>query len=97
MTQCAPDWETSRRTREAYLDPLAETPGAVATTHEELVEVFRSGEYAGASAALRRAAFRARLCPYDDGRAAERVVRRVFLGEPAREQADAPSTAPAGS
>ena len=28
-----------------------------------------------------RAAFRARFCPYDDGHAAERVVRRVFLGE----------------
>jgi CRISPR system Cascade subunit CasB len=28
-----------------------------------------------------RAAFRARYCPYDDGRAAERVVRRLFLGE----------------
>ncbi|MEK8171135.1 hypothetical protein NKH77_21285 [Streptomyces sp. M19] len=26
----------------------------------------------------------ARFCPYDDGLAAERVVRRVFLDEPAR-------------
>ncbi|GAA2441776.1 hypothetical protein GCM10010433_48680 [Streptomyces pulveraceus] len=28
-----------------------------------------------------RAAFRARFCPYGDGRAAERVVRQVLLGE----------------
>jgi hypothetical protein len=33
------------------------------------------------SAAL-RAAFRERFCEFDDGRAAERVVRRVLLGEP---------------
>lgn len=30
---------------------------------------------------LRRAAFRARFCPYDDGHAAGRVVRRGFLGD----------------
>jgi CRISPR system Cascade subunit CasB len=28
-----------------------------------------------------RSAFRERFCPYDDGRAAERVVRHVVLGE----------------
>ena len=28
-----------------------------------------------------RTAFRERFCPYDDGRAAERVVRHVVLGE----------------
>ncbi|MGW4973965.1 CDP-glycerol glycerophosphotransferase family protein, partial [Streptomyces albidoflavus] len=34
-----------------------------------------------ASTSPRPAAFRTRFCPWDDGRAAERVVRRVFLGE----------------
>lgn len=81
----APDWEEYQRARGVYFDILAEGPGTVATTQEELVEVFLSGEYAGPVAAKRLSGFRARFCPYDDGRAAERVVRRVFLGEPAVE------------
>jgi hypothetical protein len=38
-----------------------------------------------------RAAFRGRFCSLDDGRAAERVVRRVWLGE--REAAPQPADA----
>ncbi|MGW2649830.1 bifunctional glycosyltransferase/CDP-glycerol:glycerophosphate glycerophosphotransferase [Streptomyces sp. NPDC001393] len=79
----APDWEEYRRSRGVYLDLLAEGPGAVATTQEALVEVFRSGEHTGPRAAERLAGFRDRFCPHDDGRAAERVVRSVFLGEAA--------------
>ncbi|MGW4562404.1 bifunctional glycosyltransferase/CDP-glycerol:glycerophosphate glycerophosphotransferase [Streptomyces sp. NPDC004561] len=77
----APDWEAYRRSRGVYLDLLAEGPGAVATTQDRLVEVFRSGEHTGPSAVKRLAGFRDRFCPHDDGRAAERVVRSVFLGE----------------
>ncbi|MGW2715907.1 CDP-glycerol glycerophosphotransferase family protein, partial [Streptomyces sp. NPDC001356] len=44
--------------------------------------VFRDGSYAGPGARALRAAFRERFCQFDDGRAAERVVRRVLLGEP---------------
>ncbi|OIK06449.1 hypothetical protein BIV23_08135 [Streptomyces monashensis] len=79
----APDWETYRRARGVYLDLLAEAPGAVATTQEQLAEIFLSGEYTGPRADEQRSGFRARFCPYDDGHAAERVVRSVFLGEPA--------------
>ena len=78
----APDWETYKRTRGVYFDLLAEPPGAVATTEEELIEVFRSGAACSSEAAKMRAEFRARFCVYDDGHAAERVIRRVFLGEP---------------
>ncbi|MER5614164.1 CDP-glycerol glycerophosphotransferase family protein [Streptomyces sp. NPDC002215] len=57
-----------------------DTPGAVSTTEDELLELFRAGEWCSARTAL-RAAFRERFCPYDDGHAAERVVRRLFLGD----------------
>ncbi|MER5259279.1 MULTISPECIES: bifunctional glycosyltransferase family 2 protein/CDP-glycerol:glycerophosphate glycerophosphotransferase [unclassified Streptomyces] len=83
----APDWQAYRLARGTYFDLLSgragETPGAVATTEEELVGLFRSGEWDTAEAAQLRKAFRARFCPYDDGGAAERVVRRLFLeGQP---------------
>ncbi|MFV5996710.1 bifunctional glycosyltransferase/CDP-glycerol:glycerophosphate glycerophosphotransferase [Streptomyces sp. NPDC056231] len=79
----APDWAAYRASRGTYFDLLSgrpgDTPGAVATTEDELLEVFRSGEWRSAETASLRAAFRERFCPYDDGRAAERVVRRLFL------------------
>ncbi|MFG2637229.1 CDP-glycerol glycerophosphotransferase family protein [Streptomyces sp. NPDC048362] len=78
----ADDWETYRITRGVYFDLVAEHPGQVARTQEELAEIFVSGAWRDESAAKKRAAFRRRFCEYDDGRAAERVVRRVFLGEP---------------
>ena len=75
------DWEVYRQARGVYFDVLAEPPGVVTRTEQELVEAFRSGEWRGAPARRLHAAFRERYCPYDDGLAAERVVRRVFLGE----------------
>ena len=66
---------------EAPVDEGA-APGQVARTQEELTEIFRSGAWRDETAAKARTAFRRRFCEYDDGRAAERVVRRVFLGEP---------------
>ncbi|GLX53493.1 transferase [Streptomyces hygroscopicus subsp. hygroscopicus] len=78
----ADDWETYRTTRGVYFDLMTDHPGQVARTQEELTEIFRSGAWRDDNAAKARAAFRRRFCEYDDGRAAERVVRRVFLGEP---------------
>ncbi|MEU1460985.1 CDP-glycerol glycerophosphotransferase family protein [Streptomyces sp. NPDC005727] len=78
----ADDWETYRTTRGVYFDLMADHPGQVARTQEELTEILTSGAWRDESAAKARAAFRRRFCEYDDGRAAERVVRRVFLGEP---------------
>ncbi|MET9297064.1 CDP-glycerol glycerophosphotransferase family protein [Streptomyces sp. NPDC003077] len=76
----ADDWEVYSAVRGVYFDLPAEGPGAVATTPEELAEVFRSGAWEDEAAARRLAQFRERFCEFDDGRAAERVVRRVFLG-----------------
>ncbi|MEU5524950.1 CDP-glycerol glycerophosphotransferase family protein [Streptomyces sp. NPDC047860] len=77
----ADDWETYRTTRGVYFDLMAEAPGPVARTQEELTEILTTDAWHDESAAKARAAFRRRFCEYDDGRAAERVVRRVFLGQ----------------
>jgi CDP-glycerol glycerophosphotransferase (TagB/SpsB family) len=78
----ADDWEVYRETRGVCFDLMETPPGPVARTPEELARLFADGSFAGPGSAALRAAFRERFCQFDDGRAAERVVRRVFLGEP---------------
>jgi CDP-glycerol glycerophosphotransferase len=78
----APDWQAYRDLRGVYFDLMAEPPGAVATTYPDLVDAFTSGAYADDRSAKARAHFRSRFCYLDDGGAAERVIRRVLLGEP---------------
>jgi CRISPR system Cascade subunit CasB len=75
------DWEAYQAARGTYFDVREFPPGAVARTEEELIDIFATDHWCGSRAAQLRAAFRERFCPYDDGFAAERVVRRVFLGE----------------
>lgn len=75
----AADWEAYRATRGTYLDLPATPPGPVARDLETLVGFFRDGEWRSARSTALRSAFRSRFCPYDDGLAAERVVRAVFL------------------
>ncbi|MFD5251245.1 CDP-glycerol glycerophosphotransferase family protein [Streptomyces bobili] len=79
----ADDWDVYTETRGVYFDLLAAPPGPVARTPGELARVFADGSYASAASRSLRDIFRARFCQFDDGRAAERVVRRVLLGEPA--------------
>jgi CDP-glycerol glycerophosphotransferase len=74
----AADWERYRRERGTYFDLLAEPPGIVETTEDGLTDALRSGRYRSTEAAERRAAFRKQFCAWDDGAAAERVVRRIF-------------------
>jgi CDP-glycerol glycerophosphotransferase len=87
----APDWETYRVVRGTYFDLMEEPPGAVARTEDELLDAFRTGAIRSEQADAARAAFRARFCTLDDGHAAERVVRRVWLGE--RDAVTAPTMA----
>jgi len=75
------DWEAYEAARGTYFDLRAFPPGAVARSEDELIDIFATGHWRGSRSAQLRAAFRERFCPYDDGRAAERVVRRVVLGE----------------
>ncbi|MFE3106228.1 CDP-glycerol glycerophosphotransferase family protein [Kitasatospora indigofera] len=74
----APDWEEYQEVRGVYFDLFAERPGAVTTDLEGLTRALLSGDSEPDS----RARFRERFCPWDDGGAAERVVRRVFPADP---------------
>lgn len=78
----ADDWEAYEAARGTYFDLRSCPPGAIARTQDELVDIFTTGHWQGSRSAQVRSAFRARFCSYDDGYAAERVVRRVFLGQP---------------
>ncbi|CAL9462168.1 bifunctional glycosyltransferase/CDP-glycerol:glycerophosphate glycerophosphotransferase [Streptomyces sp. enrichment culture] len=77
-----PDHEAYEAARGTYVDLRSFPPGAVARGEDELIDIFATGHWRGSRSAQLRAAFRERFCPYDDGRAAERVVRHVVLGEP---------------
>ncbi|MFJ8897699.1 MULTISPECIES: CDP-glycerol glycerophosphotransferase family protein [unclassified Streptomyces] len=77
----AGDREAYAAARGLYVDPWTFPPGPVADSEDELIEIFAGGRWCGARSAGQRAAFRDRFCPHDDGRAAERVVRRVLCGE----------------
>ena len=78
----ADDWDVYRETRGVYFDLMEHPPGPVARTPGELARIFRDGSWAGEESTAARSAFRERFCQFDDGLAAERVVRRVLLGEP---------------
>ncbi|MFS2292991.1 MAG: bifunctional glycosyltransferase family 2 protein/CDP-glycerol:glycerophosphate glycerophosphotransferase [Actinomadura sp.] len=77
----ANDWETYKLTRGVNFDLTAFPPGVVTFTEDELVEAFVSRAAWSDAARKHLANFRARFCPWDDGHAAERAVRRMFLGE----------------
>jgi CDP-glycerol glycerophosphotransferase len=77
----APDWEIYQAVRGVTFDLPAEPPGVFARTFDELVGAFRSGAVSDEASTAARARFREKFCSLEDGHAAERVVRRVFLGE----------------
>ncbi|MDG4861398.1 CDP-glycerol glycerophosphotransferase family protein, partial [Streptomyces sp. T-3] len=79
----ADDWEAYEAARGTYFDLRAFPPGAVARSEDELIDIFATGHWRGSRSTQLRLAFRERFCGCDDGRAAERVVRHVFLGETA--------------
>ncbi|MET8565181.1 CDP-glycerol glycerophosphotransferase family protein [Streptomyces flaveolus] len=77
----ADDWAAFTASRGTYLDITAEPPGHVTRSYRELARLFASDGWRDEESARLRADFRARFCAYDDGRAAERVVRTLLLGE----------------
>ncbi|MET8081736.1 bifunctional glycosyltransferase family 2 protein/CDP-glycerol:glycerophosphate glycerophosphotransferase [Streptomyces sp. NPDC005303] len=77
----ADDWAAYEAARGTYFDLRSFPPGAVARSEDELIDIFATGHWRGSRSTQLRSAFRERFCPYDDGRAAERVVRHVVLGE----------------
>jgi CDP-glycerol glycerophosphotransferase (TagB/SpsB family)/glycosyltransferase involved in cell wall biosynthesis len=85
------DWDAFRAVRGVYTDITAHPPGHVARTFTELTGLFAPDAggrtWRDAESARLRTAFRERYCGFEDGRAAERVVRWVLLGH--QEEADA--------
>ncbi|KPI19955.1 CDP-glycerol glycerophosphotransferase [Actinobacteria bacterium OK074] len=77
----ADDWGTFTASRGAYFDVTPDPPGHVARSYRELAWLFASGGWRDPESARLRAGFRARFGEFDDGRAAERVVRTLMLGE----------------
>ncbi|MBQ0828961.1 CDP-glycerol glycerophosphotransferase family protein [Streptomyces tagetis] len=71
----------ARDARDAWVAVRTRPPGPVVRTEDELTGLLASGRWDGAESARLRAAFRERFCRYDDGHAAERVVRHIVLGE----------------
>jgi CDP-glycerol glycerophosphotransferase (TagB/SpsB family)/glycosyltransferase involved in cell wall biosynthesis len=86
----ADDWAAYTASRGAYFDITAEPPGQVTRSYRELAWLLSSEGWRDEESARRRAAFRERFCQFDDGRAAERVVRTLMLGEPMPEPASVP-------
>ncbi|MFD9322951.1 CDP-glycerol glycerophosphotransferase family protein [Streptomyces sp. NPDC060053] len=83
----ADDWPAYTASRGAYFDVTSDAPGHVSRTSRELAWLLTSGSWRDEESARLRAGFRERYCAYDDGRAAERVVRRLLLGEEFPERA----------
>ncbi|MFJ9836415.1 CDP-glycerol glycerophosphotransferase family protein [Streptomyces sp. NPDC101169] len=77
----ADDWAAFTASRGAYFDITAQAPGHVSRSERELARLFTSGAWRDEESRRLRADFRARFCEFDDGRAAERVVRTLLLGE----------------
>jgi CDP-glycerol glycerophosphotransferase len=61
-----------------YFDLLAEAPGPVVTTYDDLLVALCAGPDATDRFRERQAAWRAKFTPHDDGHAAERVVQRLY-------------------
>jgi CDP-glycerol glycerophosphotransferase len=73
-----PDLDSYRdHMRGFYFDLLAVSPGPVVSTSAELVAALRDTAASSAPFAARYAAWTARFNPRDDGKAANRVVRRL--------------------
>ncbi|MEY9997804.1 glycosyltransferase involved in cell wall biosynthesis/CDP-glycerol glycerophosphotransferase (TagB/SpsB family) [Streptomyces sp. V4I8] len=75
----ADDWGAYAASRGAYFDITADAPGHVSCSYRELAWLFASGTWRDGESARLRAGFRERFCEFDDGRAAERVVRTLML------------------
>jgi CDP-glycerol glycerophosphotransferase (TagB/SpsB family) len=77
----ADDWGAFAASRGAYFDITADAPGHVSRSYRELAWLFASGTWQDGESARLRASFRERYCEFEDGQAAERVVRLLMLGE----------------
>ncbi|NUP23481.1 MAG: bifunctional glycosyltransferase family 2 protein/CDP-glycerol:glycerophosphate glycerophosphotransferase [Streptomyces sp.] len=93
----ADDWGAYAASRGAYFDITADAPGHVSRSYRELAWLFASGTWQDEESLRARQGFRRRFCEFDDGLAAERVVRTLMLGEPMPGSAAATVPAPASA
>lgn len=96
----ADDWEAYRASRGTYFDLMATPPGLVSRSEDELIDLFATGAWNSPRSHELLTGFRNRFPSFDDGYAAERVVRRVFLGQdvpPATPRAVTAAPAPEGA
>ncbi len=75
----ADDWAAYRESRGTYFDLLAQPPGAVANNQEQLTEILVDHLYENEKSRELLSDFRQRFCAFDDGHAAENVIRQVML------------------
>ena len=75
----ADDWDSYRQVRGAYFDLMAQPPGAIARTQRQIQQLFTTGDYDTEQTTGLRTSFRSRFCSFDDGHAAEAVIRQVML------------------
>jgi CDP-glycerol glycerophosphotransferase (TagB/SpsB family) len=61
-----------------YFDLIADAPGPIVETREALLDAIRDAETSHEKYAARRALWHEKFAPHDDGRVAERVVRRMY-------------------
>jgi CDP-glycerol glycerophosphotransferase (TagB/SpsB family) len=74
----APDWDEYRTQRGTYFDLMAQPPGAVTTTQEELTRLLLDGRHDDQASTAARTTFRARFASLEDGDASRRVVERIW-------------------
>jgi CDP-glycerol glycerophosphotransferase len=84
----APDWDTYRDVRGVYFDLLADPPGRVVRTAEALEDILATQAWEDVETGKQLVMFQATFCEFDDGRASERIVRRLFLGENLPDRSD---------
>lgn len=75
------DWDRYRFERGAYFDITVDAPGQVTYNANGLLDAVRTASYTAPEYEAARESFRARFCTYENGNAAELVVRKVLLGE----------------
>ncbi len=61
-----------------YFDLTAEAPGPLLSSSDEVIAALRDADGVAAGYKCAYAAFAARYCPLDDGKAAARVCDRLF-------------------
>ena len=74
----ADDWRSYRETRGTYFDLVSHPPGPVVIDEDELVSVISSGFYDSDESTRLRQEFRERFCTFDDGHAAETIIKTVL-------------------